>query len=174
MNIIFFPVDIIQTNLERFCQWFQKMTGLTNYWLLGKVCILIAFTIIAEFMYRSLGLTPSWFSSKGLAANLFWRIISGLVMFLYLMEGWLTWKIKEARAFVRLERGLANPLKNSKLIKVIMLFMICFCWVDLYLSGVCTYAFLNSCDPLPPCRGRVKEWWSSRSQKLVSVMENQQ
>lgn len=164
----FRPVDFVQDKVEKACQWFQKMTGLTNYWILGKECVAIAFTILADFMQHGIGLKPNWFTSTIVLdkQHYIWNAIAGLAMFMWLLTSAYFWKVKEQAAFNRLAIGMANPQKQMKIARY---FLLAFCWMDLYLLTVCIYHFLDACDPLPPCQGKVQEWWANRNRKLVPV-----
>lgn len=165
---ILWPVTIVDKGTEKTCHWFQRMTGLTNYWILGKECIVVSFTIIAEFMLRGVGMKPNWFTSTGFGVSTYWRIVGGLVIFGYLSVGAFFWQVKEENAYDRLTLGLANPNKMEGF-KVLRLVLLTFCWGDLYILSYTLYAFLDACDPLPPCRGKVREWWENRNKKLVPI-----
>jgi hypothetical protein len=115
---------------------------------------------------RGVGLKPTWFTSINIGMNLPFRILGSIVIITFLTEGAWYWKKKEERAFNRLSVGLANPLKRRYLFRYFVLVM---CWADLYLLAMFLYTFLETCDPLPPCQGKVKEWWAKLSLKLVPL-----
>jgi hypothetical protein len=168
-RLILWPVTIVDNGTERTCHWFQRMTGLTNYWLLGKESIGVSFTVLAEFMAHAAGLKGyAWFTSHLIPGGWPWKIVAGAVIVNYLVDGAFYWKVKEQRAFIRLSHGLANPNKMN-LIRVYRLLLLATCWIDMYLLALMIYFFLDSCDPLPPCKGKVREWWENRNKKLIPV-----
>lgn len=165
---ILWPVNICDQATEKSCHWFQRMTGLTNYWVLGKECIVVSFTVIGEYMIRGVGMKPNWFTSAGFGAFSGLKFLGYVVIIQYLCVGAYYWKIKEEKAYERLELGLANVSKKTGF-KLWRLWLLLMCWMDLYLLSICIYTFLDACDPLPPCKGKVREFWENRNKKLVPI-----
>lgn len=165
-----YPIDWLQDKVERACHWFQKMTGLTNYWIYGKVAIVVAFCIMGEFMLRAAGMKPIWVTSKSLGSDHVWKAVGFLIIFLYLYEAWRGWQIAEDRAFRRLEQGLVNPKKMNRWWRF---FSLCFCWCSLYLLCVTLIYYLEACDPLPPCQGKIREWWHTKKPVLIPIGEKE-
>jgi hypothetical protein len=154
------------------CHPLQRLTGKTNYYYAGLCSFLVVFISLGEYFD---------IFSKGLAdrgdlvssANgdvLFWFSIFIFASYC------ATWKIFEAAGYTRLNDGMANSLKvmpvgyfgRNLIVLLLPLFLVV---PEIQICDKAFFVFLTlffffvSCDPLPPCKGKVKEWLKSFSKK---------
>ena len=168
-------VDSVILNLtERSCQAFQRLTGRTNVWLafqLTNLSIIVYFAWAGVYVWQSgdvvLRIVVAVFCS-GVLYALTQTIFKDSI------------EIHESHAYRRVARGFRNPrrlrdwlLRLSFLTLSLMLgYPVALVYVNLRVHlVVVTYAliilttivlYLLACDPLPPCRGRIREWLEGR------------
>ena len=168
-------VDSVILNLtERSCRAFQRLTGRTNVWLAVQLTNL---SIVVYFI---------WAVLYSLALNAAARVL--LVVFCAALLYGLTQtlfkepiELSEAAAYRRVANGYRNPrrVRDALLrisfvtLSILLVFPVAFVYVNLHLMFfVLSYPllllttavlYLLACDPLPPCRGVVKEWLSRLS-----------
>ena len=164
-------LDSVLLNLtERSCRAFQRLTGKTNVWLAVQLTNL---SIVMYFVWAAL-----WTSIIDVAL----QVLAGVfgVALLYVLTQ-TVFKVSieayETAAYRRAANGLRNPrwlrdapLRTSFLTLSVLLFgPVAFVSVNLRIPLiVLTYSlvvlttvvlYLLACDPLPPCVGKVNEWW---------------
>jgi hypothetical protein len=163
------------SKLEKVTHWVQRWTGKTNYWLSSRLIFILIYMLVAEVMFYFVrGKAPIWLGFHNFGKfDLYYSFV--LVPVLLIDAAW-GWKVKEQLAYDRLSRGLANPSKIRTFdASARLLFLLLYIgatvarFYDLYLFTVTLLIFLNACDPLPPCQGKIKEWLISR--KLVFAIQ---
>jgi hypothetical protein len=155
---------------EWWCRKFQLWTGRSNVWLAFQLTIL---SIIVYFV---------WAGLYFLIIDPLARVVLGLFcvgLFYVLTQTIFKVPIEayEASAYQRVAQGLRNPrrLRDAPLriafltLAVLLAYPIGLVYATLRLQVVLlTYSlivlttivlYLLACDPLPPCRGRLWEWW---------------
>ncbi len=178
-------IDSAVLNLiERACRGFQRLTGRTNVWLAIQLTNL---SIIIYFVWAGL-----W----SLIVDVQLRVVAA--MFCVVLTSALTQTVfktpietYEMAAYQRVARGLRNPrrLRDAPLrtsFLTLCLFLagpVLFVYVKLRIHLVLlTYVlillttivlYLLACDPLPPCVGRVREWWRGLSSSRVALPESE-
>lgn len=155
----------------------QMFTGKTNFWMAGAcylACGLICALSVVLFVY---GVQPAWAMRLGIYASAgshrVW--IDFAVASLWARRGLFGWKREESRAFARLADGVSNPRRIHAPDKILRLFFVCF-YGSIFVVGLFVeprfYTFgvlfvsalyLEACDPLPPCAGKIREWLSAWS-----------
>jgi hypothetical protein len=166
-------VDSVVLNLtERACRAFQRLTGKTNVWLAAQLTNL---SIVIYFVWAAL-----WTSIVDAELQLLVGVFA--VALLYVLTQ-TVFKVSieayEADAYRRVAKGLRNPrslcdapLRTSFLtLSVLLLGPAAFVYFTLRIHLILmTYSlivlttvvlYLLACDPLPPCVGKVREWWAS-------------
>jgi hypothetical protein len=170
---LFFKMDsAIIGFVEKFAHRFQRLTGKTNFFLLGLIAgILLIPSFIGMLkgtsMFDPMNPEPPEKTSFDYMTD-FMRIyvLSEVAIF--------EWKIEEDAALRRLSQGLANPRKGSVgwalcrtlFFQVFILGTLSSIrnWnlLSAAIEGcVSLILYLYSCDPLPPCQGKIKEWLGS-------------
>jgi hypothetical protein len=174
-------IDSVLLNVtERSCRAFQRLTGKTNVWLAVQLTNL---SIVIYFVWAVL-----WTSIVDVAL----QVLAGLfgVALLYVLTQTL-FKVSieawEAAAYRRVAKGLRNPrwlrdapLRTSFLtLSLLLLGPVVFVSVNLripliiltYLLIVLTTVvlYLLACDPLPPCPGKVREWWRATAARTREI-----
>ena len=163
--------SVVLDAAERLCRWFQRLTGRTNVWLavqLTNVSIVIYFAWAAlSFWHRDLG------------TRIFVGAFCGSVLWA-LTQTVLKDPIElyEAHAYRRVANGLRNPrrLRDFSLrisflsLSLLLSGPVVLVYVTLRLHIVAlsyslivlttTVLYLLACDPLPPCRGTVRDWFA--------------
>ena len=159
---------------ESLCRRFQRLTGRTNVWLAVQ---LTNVSIVVYFVWAAL-----FFWQRDLATRLFVGTFCGGVLWA-LTQTILNDPIElyESQAYRRAANGLRNPrrlrdvsLRISFLTLSLLLLPsvpIAFAYADPRLPiAILSYSlillttvalYLLACDPLPPCRGTVREWLST-------------
>jgi len=163
-------IDTVILNLtERSCRTFQRLTGRTNVWLAIQLTNLSIILYFVWALMYSLVITPG--------SRLLLVAFCGLL--LYALSQTL-FKVpiesSEAAAYRRVANGARNPrrLRDAPLrisfltMALVLAFPVAFVYANLHLVFfVLGYSliilttivlYLLACDPLPPCRGLVKEW----------------
>ena len=154
---------------ESLCRRFQRLTGRTNVWLAGQ---LTNVSIIVYFVSAALS-----FWRRDLATRLFVGAFCGGVLWA-LTQTVLKDPIElyESQAYRRVANGLRNPrrLRDMSLrisfltLSLLLVGPVVFVYDNLrllvvllsyFLIVLTTVAlYLLACDPLPPCRGTVRDW----------------
>ena len=162
--------SVILDLTERFCQQFQLLTGRTNVWLAVQL------TNLSILVYIVWAILYSW--TAGLVLRLFVGLFCGALLYV-LSQTVLKVPIEayENAVYRRVAKGYRNPrrirdivLRTSFLTLCIVLsYPILFVYITLGLRiAALTYSlivlttvilYLLACDPLPPCTGKVTEWW---------------
>jgi hypothetical protein len=154
----------------RFCRRFQRLTGRTNAWLAVQLTNL---SIIVYFVWAGIF---SW--QIDVVARTFVALFcSGVLYVLTQTLFKVPIEAYETNAYRRVAKGLRNPRRvRDALLRisfltlcVVLWYPIIFVYVHLrvhvallsYSLIVLTTAvlYLLACDPLPPCAGKVREWW---------------
>jgi hypothetical protein len=142
---------------ERACHRFQRLTGKTNYWLASRIDLAVALLFLLAIP-QTIATTHSTFV-----------VVDGLLFMWFSYRGLFTWQSKESQAFHRLQEGWMNAAKFESTYLFIRLW---FLYLAVFWLGFCLYShlqddkavtilnalfalyfYLDSCDPLPPCRG---------------------
>lgn len=167
--------DWLISGLEKGCHKFQRLTGRTNYWIIGKLSFGISACIFCAFMAKIAKYDSWWITALGVPlVNKPMIFVYGIILGGRFYNGTRGWQWDELRAFIRLTYQHANPQKislYSKLFRYIALGIIPMTrpWFALwYILAVITW-YLEACDPLPPCQGKVQEWLKKLSVKLRPV-----
>jgi hypothetical protein len=156
---------------EQMCRRFQAWTGRTNLWLafqLTNLSIVIYFVWVAG-LYLVTG---------DLVLRLFVALFGGTVFFLLTRSIFkVSIEASETAAYERVAKGRRNPrrLRDAQLriafltLSVILAYPLWFAYITLRLRFVLLtealiilttiVLYLLACDPLPPCAGRVHEWF---------------
>ena len=174
-------IDSVLLSLtERACRAFQRLTGKTNVWLAVQLTNL---SIVMYFVWAVL-----WTSIVEVAL----QILVGLfgVALLYVLTQ-TVFKVSieaiESAAYGRVAKGLRNPrwlrdapLRTSFLTLSLLLFgPVVFVSINLRIPLIIlTYSlivlttavlYLLACDPLPPCVGKVREWWRATAARTQEI-----
>jgi hypothetical protein len=176
-------IDSVLLNLtERSCRAFQRLTGKTNVWLAVQLTNL---SIVMYFVWAALW-TPIVDVALQVLAGLF-----GAALLYVLTQTVFKVSIEayETAAYRRVADGLRNPrwlrdapLRTSFLTLSVLLFgPVAFVSINLRIPLiVLTYSlvvlttvvlYLLACDPLPPCVGKVREWWGGLAASRSAASE---
>lgn len=171
-------VDAVILDLTEWaCRRFQMATGRTNVWLAVQ---LTNVSIILYFVWAAMSF---WDEDATL------RLVVGLfcAALLYVLTQTILRdpiELHERFAYVRVAKGYRNPrrlgdgvLRTSFLtLSIVLGYPVVFVYLNLHLRIVfLTYSlvllttvvlYLLACDPLPPCPGRVWEWFRNRSARV--------
>src|SRR5437660_4051988 len=165
-------VDSAVLNLtERVCRWFQAWTGRTNVWLAFQLTNL---SIVIYFIWIG-GL---YLLSGDLALRVFVALFcSGVFFELTRTIFKVSIEASEIEACRRVAKGLRNPrrIRDAQLriafltLSVVLSYPLWFAYLTLHLRFVLLtealiilttiVLYVLACDPLPPCAGKVKEWF---------------
>lgn len=141
--------QFLLNKVEKFCHRFQELTGKTNLFL----------ALIACFLYLAVFVAMMIVSKRQTAVFLWICLFMGSLYILF-------YPLRERDAFYRISKGFSNPYKIDFFPKLIRKFSLIFLFVNLfslqwlYFAGtsfLCLFFYLDSCDPLPPCRGKIRE-----------------
>jgi hypothetical protein len=164
-------VDLALLDLTEWgCRKFQLLTGRTNLWLavqLTNVSIIVYFVWAAVFFQ----VAETWLR---VALGLF---CAGLFSLLTQTILKVPIEASESNAYRRVEKGFRNPrrirdaaLRLSFLTLSVLLFApVLYLYVLDFRARLALLSYslialttvvlyLLACDPLPPCRGKVREW----------------
>jgi hypothetical protein len=176
-------IDSVIVNLtERCCRRFQALTGKTNVWLAVQLTNL---SVVVYFAWAGL---YSW--SIGGAQRLLFALFCGALLY-GLAQTIFRMPIEayEAAAYRRLSKGFSNPrrVRDASLriafltLSLVLGYPMIFIYISLqvriailsYLLVVLTTAvlYLLACDPLPPCRGRVRQWLRGAAASPVTASD---
>ena len=165
--------SVVLDVIESLCRRFQWLTGRTNVWLAVQ---LTNVSIVVYFVWAGL-----YFWQRNLATRIFVGVFCGSVLWA-LTQTVLKDPIElyESQAYRRVAGGLRNPrrirdvslrisfLTLSLLLLVfgpllpyvtVRLSVVLLSYSLIVLTTVALY--LLACDPLPPCAGKVKEWFAA-------------
>ncbi len=179
----------ILKEVEHSMHLLQKLTGRTNYYILSRFELLecgLALLILWQSVWQ---VTPEdLFSISGLVYRFAHQhpIIFSAFFVISLFRGMYGWRTIEDEAFNRVSRGLANPKKISLIYIFTRIFVFWFivgywalsiskhrfliAWPFFTLLVVFLLAlYLDCCDPLPPCRGKIGDWLDALNRKPVLV-----
>ena len=153
--------------LEARCHRFQRWTGKTNFWLGAQAARMIVLILFGELLLGAFGKTHGYALWGDLKPNTGLAALNFLVLLGYGIEGFWDWREREAEAYRRVERGLANPQKIHRVDVAIRTYMAVISaagspagvllghWDAVVMSLLMTFWFyLVACDPLPPCRAK--------------------
>lgn len=166
------------SHFEKGCHFLQKMTGKTNYYYVGLCSFLIV--LISLGVYFDI-FPKGLIGEGGLIYNrndMVWFWVN-IFIFTFFSS---SWKIIEAWAYTNLNNGVANICKimhTARLARILLVIMLPFVLLlpvpqiqiydKVFIVLVTLVLFLLSCDPLPPCTGKVKEWLKSFGKKPALV-----
>jgi hypothetical protein len=184
-------------SIEKYCHRFQRLTGKTNYFFLKLICGLFSFLSFAVIC--SIYLFPEGSLANITKDNrLFLPLTVLILLYVLTLTVWGA-NHMEKNAFARIAKKQANPAKSASsvyflirwliwahaLVPVIALFPAIFMhfedvsglfFVGIYLTVntlMCGLFLLGiilfSCDPLPPCDGKIKEWVMGLFYKPVKI-----
>ena len=155
---------------EWLCRRFQLLTGRTNVWLAIQVTNL---SIIVYFVWAGM-----YFVSSGIGARIALAVFCGGLLYV-LTQTIFKEPIEtyEKYAYQRVAKGLRNPrrIRDALLripfltLSIVLVYPIYFIYITLHIAVVLlSYSlivlttvvlYLLACDPLPPCAGKVWEWF---------------
>lgn len=164
---------------ERGAQWFQKMTGLNNFWLAKQTIFLETISCILStvtFAYMPASLVGSGFMFK---LGLYILGFLGVLVAIALPIRLIAMSLQEQR----IEREILNGHSNSekinpasineralqlfKTVVIHLLIMIYFgvsqftLLVSMFYFLGCIWRYLSACDPLPHGKSKIKTWIES-------------
>ena len=169
--------------VERFCHWFQRMTGRTNVWLAVQLTNL---SIIVYFVWAGIYF---WTIDDAMAR---FALVVFCIGLLYLLSQTVfkeSIEAYESNAYRRVAKGLRNPRRvRDQLMRtlfvslsVVLAVPVVVVYLTLHLTVVVLshwllvlttlVLYLLACDPLPPCMGKVTEWLRSISRSRTPVPE---
>lgn len=185
MSLLYWFDEEIIYLLEKFCHKFQLWTGKTNFFLV-RVMIVV---FIGSNLIDSL---ISFFKEKSwsiLSVNLFF-----VVFYLFILLPAYVKLVDFAESIIirKTIDGYKNQFKINPVLRSTRIIIFWFIFVffnllnllDLILSmvpgnihwyrltafiGITSISYLLACDPLPPCRSSIKEFFSSFFAKPVPV-----
>jgi len=172
-----FVLDLV----ERICQWFQVLTGRTNVWLAVQLTNL---SIAMYFVWA-----VSYFQRVHLGARIIVVAFCGGLLYALSQTVFKDpIELAEEQAYRRAAKGLRNPrrlrdapLRTSFLtLSVILLYPLLLVQALHVPFALLTYSlvvlttillYVLSCDPLPPCVGKVREWLAKFAPSRLATSE---
>ncbi len=176
--MLFLYIDsfLLDKIFELFSNWWQRLTGLNNFWLARQVLMLsfIFSVLFVADVFKNVYLTLCiFFSGFFFYGLLYILIIIGEQNYL-------------SREYLR---GARNPRSINLLytiVRLVLLFLfisfVCFClfgiakvndYYVLFILGayvtITATAYFASCTPLPPATSKVKEWFMAL--RRISVLD---
>jgi len=165
-------IDSAVLNLtERLCRWFQVWTGRTNVWLAFQLTNL---SIVVYFIWVA-GL---YWLSGDLVLRIFVALFCGGVFFVLTRTIFsLSIEVAEGEAYRRAVKGLRNPrrIRDAQLriafltLLLVLSYPLWWAYLALRLRFIVltealivlttVVLYVLACDPLPPCPGKVREWF---------------
>jgi len=156
---------------ERICRRFQTWTGRSNVWVAFQLTNL---SIVVYFIW----VTRLYFLSGDVLLRAFVALFCGGVFFVLTRTIFkASVEFAETEAYRRVARGLRNPrrIRDAQL-RIAFLTLSIMLWYPLWLVFVHLHVsfalftealillttvvlYVLACDPLPPCAGRVKDWF---------------
>ena len=178
-------IDSFILNLvERSCRQFQRLTGRTNVWLavqLTNISIIVYFVWAVVYSLSISEIAPRLFVALFCSALLY---VLTQTIFKEPIEAY------EMAAYRRVAKGFRNPrrvrdvlLRISFLtLSLFLYYPIFFVYIHLRLHVVLlsyvlivlttVVLYLLACDPLPPCPGRVREWFRRLAPSRLAASES--
>jgi hypothetical protein len=169
---------------EQMCRRFQAWTGRTNVWLAFQLTNL---SIVVYFIWVA-GL---YFVSRDLALRVFVALFGGGVFFMLTRTIFkVSIEASEAAAYRRVAKGLRNPrrIRDAQLriafltLSVVLSVPLWFTYITLHLRFVLLtealiilttlVLYVLACDPLPPCAGKVTEWFRVMAPAKTAPVSN--
>jgi hypothetical protein len=167
-NVTFLDTVILNAT-ERFCHWFQRMSGRTNVWLAVQLTNL---SVIVYFVWAAL-----YFWQLDWVLRITVGLFCGGVLYV-LTQTVFKVPIEESEnyAYRRVMKGYRNPrrvrdvlLRTSFLtLSIVLALPLLFAYATLRIRiALLSYflvvlmtvlVYLLACDPLPPCAGKVHDW----------------
>ena len=142
--------QFLLNRIEKFCHRFQRLTGKTNLFLsLPVISAFVTIIFLKDFGDHKMSFLSLIVALGG---------ITEMMMYHF--------KEKEKSAYDRISRGLFNPRKIEPFFIFLRKFSIIFFCLYFLLAEwlavcgifcLCLFFYLDSCDPLPPCRGKIRE-----------------
>ncbi|MGE3508515.1 MAG: glycosyltransferase [Vicinamibacterales bacterium] len=162
--------SLVLSATERLCRWFQQLTGRTNVW------VAVQLTNLSVVVYFTWALNV-YLASGDLTLRIFLALFCGGVILVLARTVFReSVEASEQDAYRRVAKGLANPrrIRDGQLriaflsLSVILGTPLVFAYVTLHMGiALLTYSliilttvllYVLACDPLPPCKGKVREW----------------
>jgi len=156
---------------ERICRRFQTWTGRSNVWVAFQLTNL---SIVVYFVW----VTRLYFLSGDVLLRAFVALFCGGVFFVLTRTIFkASVEFAETEAYRRVARGLRNPrrIRDAQLriafltLSIMLSYPLWLVFVHLHVSFASftealiilttVVLYVLACDPLPPCAGRVKEWF---------------
>jgi len=182
------PVGYIDSAILNLTEWacrrFQVLTGRTNVWLAVQFTNL---SIIVYFVWAGV----YWWSNDDIAPRIFVGVFcAGLLYVLTQTVFRVPIETYENNAYQRVAKGLRNPrrLRDAPLrisfltLSIFLPYPVFFVYVNLHVNFVLlTYAlivlttvvlYLLACDPLPPCPGKLRQWFRQPAASRVATSES--
>jgi len=176
-------IDSVLLNLtEQSCRAFQRLTGKTNVWLAVQLTNL---SIVMYFVWAAL-----WTSIVDVALQVMAALFAAALLYVLTQTVFkVSIEAYETAAYRRVAKGLRNPrwlrdapLRTSFLTLTVLLFApVAFVFINLRIPLIfLTYSlivlttvvlYLLACDPLPPCVGKVREWWRGLAGSRTAASE---
>ena len=169
---------------EQMCRRFQAWTGRTNVWLAFQLTNL---SIVVYFIWAA-GL---YFVSRTLALRMFVALACGGVFFVLTRTIFkVSIEASETAAYRRVAKGLRNPrrIRDAQLriafltLSVVLSYPLWFAYITLHVRfALLTEAliilttvvlYVLACDPLPPCAGKVTEWFREMPRERTASVSN--
>jgi hypothetical protein len=167
---------------EQMCRRFQAWTGRTNVWLAFQLTNL---SIVVYFIWAAV----LYFVSGSLALRMFVALVCGVAFFVLTRTIFkVSIEASETAAYRRVAKGLRNPrrIRDAQLriafltLSVMLSYPLWFAYITLHLRFALltevlillttVVLYVLACDPLPPCAGKVKEWFGEmRRARTLSV-----
>ena len=171
--------DWVIEKTEKFCHWFQKWTGKTNYFL-AQVMAVFLFGFFTSYAVE-------FFLENHVAHATFYGFLGAV----YLLNVFWIIPEREQNAFKRLSEKVANPIKNGIIYKIIRLFtliaVLFYCLIEtvlifrfgnifdvrflVFALSLLGFFYFIACDPLPPCSGKLREKIGALFAKSVTITE---
>lgn len=169
---------------ERVCRRFQAWTGRTNVWIAFQLTNL---SIVVYFIWAA----GFYFVSGDPAVRMFVALVCGGVFFVLTRTIFkVSIEASETAAYRRVAKGLRNPrrIRDAQLriafltLSVVLSYPLWFAYLTLRLRFVLltealiilttVVLYVLACDPLPPCAGKVKEWFRGMAPARTASVSN--
>lgn len=167
---------------EYFFQKQQRFTGKTHYFWLKQIFLLLAFVDVVALGFECVYCEPP--DNR--------IVLAGGVSLLYFVAVVFSCNSRENAAMQRVGDGVANPFRHQLLwiiyrwlylsaslylaVRIIKLFMseqLSLWGVLITLSTFTSFSIVylfEACDPLPPTKGRAKEWLKSLFSRQATAL----
>lgn len=176
--------NYILSLFTKFCHWFQRLTGKTNFWL-------AKFTVFLMFFRDGIYLYNYWFPVLKQKTSLFDAVFVGLIAPLWSM--WALWNCDQGEANKYSETKTKSRLsliysqKFRKFYLVFNFFILLTEGISVFAkegtlsfklvyvilgNAVTAFIYLVVVDPLPPGKSKIQEWiegFNAGFKKLVPI-----